>query len=111
MATDDELRAILRSELAPIAVRLSAIEAQLAAMRAHIDGLPLVGRKMAVIEQEIRMLRAAFNDFARTNVTSGEIQALHDDVNRVSADNVDLATRLATVERLLREMQERGGAS
>jgi hypothetical protein len=47
------------------------------------------------------MLRAAFNDFARTNVTAGEIEALHADVNRVQAENAELAARLATVERLL----------
>ena len=56
-----------------------------------------------MLQQETRALRAAFNDFARTNVTAGEIEALHADVNRVQAENAELAARLATVERLLQE--------
>lgn len=87
--TADELRIILRDELAPI--------------RAQLDGVPLLNRKLTVIEQQIRMLKSAFNDFARSNVTHGEIKALHEDVNRVQAENSDLSVRLATVERLIGE--------
>lgn len=93
---DKELPAILR-----------AIERRLGAIEARVDGIPLLNRRTTVIEQEVRMLRAAFNDFALTNPTSGEIQALHDDVNRVQVESIDLATRLATAERLIREMQEK----
>lgn len=82
---------------------LEQLRAELAPIRAQLDGLPLLNRKLAVIEQQARMLKAAFNEFALTNPTSGEIQALHDDVNRVQAEYTDLATRLATVERLLHE--------
>jgi hypothetical protein len=81
--------------------RLIAIEGQLAPMRAQLDGLPVIVRSLTVLQQEMRSLKAAFNDFARTNVTVGEIEALHADVNRVQAENTELATRLATVERLL----------
>jgi hypothetical protein len=80
---------------------LEALRAELAPMRAQLDGLPLIVRTLTVLQQETRALKAAFNDFARTNVTIGEIEALHADVNRVQAENMDLATRLATVERLL----------
>jgi hypothetical protein len=34
----------------------------------------------------MRSLRAAVNDFARTNATVGEIEALHADVNRMQAE-------------------------
>jgi len=74
-------------------------------MRAQLDGLPLINRSLTVLQQETRALRAAFNDFARTNVTACEIEALHADVNRVQAENAELQTRLATVERLLEELQ------
>ena len=43
----------------------------------------------------------------RTNPTTGEIQALHEDVNRVQAENAELARKAATLERLVRELQER----
>ena len=61
--------------------RLDAIEEQLAPMRAQLDGLPLINRAVTVIQQEARALKSAFNDFALTNPTTGEIQALHEDVN------------------------------
>jgi hypothetical protein len=84
--TEDEFRTILRAELAP--------------MRAQLDGLPLISRSITVLHQEMRSLKAAFNDFARTNVTAGEIEALQD-VNRVQSENAQLAARLATLERLI----------
>jgi prefoldin subunit 5 len=80
---------------------LEALRAELAPMRAQLDGLPVIARSLTVLQQDMRSLKAAFNDFARTNVTVGEIEALHADVNRVQAENTELATRLATIERLL----------
>ncbi len=104
----------LRAELAPIRVQLAGLDAKVAGldakvapMRAQLDGLPLISRSLTVLHQETRALRAAFNDFARTNVTAGEIEALHADVNRVQAEATELQTRLATVERLLEELQSR----
>jgi chromosome segregation ATPase len=87
--------------------RLDAIEEQLAPMRAQLDGLPLINRAVTVIQQDARALKPAFNDFALTNPTTGEIQALHEDVNRVQAENAELARKVATLERLVRELQER----
>jgi hypothetical protein len=78
--TNDDLRHLLRQEFAPI--------------QAKLDGLPLITRSPTVLQQEARLLRAAFNDFARTNVTAGEIEALHADVNRVQAENAELSARL-----------------
>ena len=43
---------------------------------------------------------------ARTNVTAGEVEALHANVNRVQAENAELQARLATVERLLEQLQK-----
>jgi len=89
--------------------RLNAMDERLvplAPMRAQLDGLPLINRTVTVIQQEVRALRAAFNDFALTNPTTGEIEALHQDVNRVQAENAELAVKVATLERLVRELQE-----
>jgi chromosome segregation ATPase len=86
--------------------RLTGIEATLLPMRAQLDGLPFINRAVTTIQQEVRAVRAAFNDFALTNPTVGEIQALHHDVNRVQAENAELAHKVATLERLVRELQE-----
>jgi hypothetical protein len=83
----------LRGELAPIRADLTAMRAELARMRAH--------------QQELRQLKAAVNDFAATNVTTGEITALHEDVNRALEANRELEARIITLEHLVRELQER----
>ena len=60
------------------------------AARAQLDGLPLINCTVTVIRQEVRSLKAAFKDFALTSPTTGEIEALHADVNRVQAENAGL---------------------
>jgi hypothetical protein len=87
--------------------RFNAVDERLAPMRAQLDGLPSINRRLTIIQQEVRALRARFNDFALKNVTTGEIEALHHDVNRVQAENAELAAKIATLERLVRELQER----
>jgi hypothetical protein len=100
----------LRAELAPITKRLDAIEtrlehieARLLPMQAQVAGIAVIDRKLTVIQQELRLQRAAVNDFARESVTPGEITALHTDVNTVMAGHHDLERRIATLERLLAE--------
>jgi septal ring factor EnvC (AmiA/AmiB activator) len=94
----------VRSRIADMRAQLADLDVKVAPMRAQLDGLPQISRSLTVLQQEIRVLRAAFNDFACRSVTAGEIEALHADVNRVQAENVELQTRLATVERLLAEL-------
>lgn len=52
----------------------------------------------AELRQDIRMLRGAVNDIARENVTPGEIEALHHDVNRVMEQQKELAARIDALE-------------
>lgn len=82
---------------------LELLRQELAPMKAQLDGLPFINRSLSVIQQDLRALRAAFNDFARTNVTAGEIEALHTDVNQVLAKQLEIETRLATLERVTQE--------
>jgi predicted RNase H-like nuclease (RuvC/YqgF family) len=101
-----ELGQSLQTELAPMRAQLDGLRSELAPMRAQLDGLPLINRALTVLQQDMRSLKAAFNDFARTNVTAGEVEALHADVNRVQVENAQLQARLATVERLLEQLQK-----
>jgi hypothetical protein len=57
MTTEDEFRA--------------QVLADLKAIRATVDGIPVINRSITVMRQEIRMLRATFNDFARTSKSGG----------------------------------------
>jgi hypothetical protein len=94
LMTSEELRAELRIELAPI--------------RALLEGVPLIGRSVMVLQQDARALRAAFDNFALTQTTAGEIQRAIAiaDVHRVQVENAELAARVATLERLVSELQK-----
>ena len=85
--TEADFKAVLRAELAPLLVKL--------------DSLSFITKSLTALQQDMRMLRAAYNDSARTEVTVGEVEALHDDVNRVQADHAELETRITTLERLI----------
>jgi hypothetical protein len=86
---------------------LEMLRTELSPMRVKLDSLPIMNRALVAMQQELRALRVAFNDFALQNVTLGEIQALHDDVNRVQAQNAELEIRIATLERLISELREK----
>ena len=82
----------LRSELA---IALEPVRSELAFIRAR---LTLVGGAIDVLQRDVRMVKAAVNDIAKTNVTSGEIEALHEDLQRVIAKQDNLEARLLVLE-------------
>ena len=52
---------------------LHAIQADLAAVKTDIA---VHIRKLDMLQQDTRMIRGAVNDFARENVTAGEVEAI-----------------------------------
>jgi ubiquinone biosynthesis protein UbiJ len=44
------------------------------------------------------MIRSALNDKARVEITAGEIEAMHHDINRVIQDMAALQTRMDKLE-------------
>lgn len=92
--TDDDLRTILQAELAPVREQLKIIEIK-------VSGIPLIAESTHDLRRDLRMVKAAINDMARVNITAGEVEALHEEIDKIQAENAELATRLATVERLL----------
>lgn len=85
----------LRSELDPLNTKIDAMADDIKAMRAQ---LTIIGKAIEVLQRDNRMAKAAVNDFARTNVTTGEIEAVHDDLQRVIARQDNLETRLLVLE-------------
>lgn len=85
--TDDAMLAALRA----ITDRLDRIEAR-------VNGLPLIGEAIATLQRDSRALRAAINDIGRTNITAGEVEAMHDDIDRALAQLHELNTRITTLE-------------
>jgi hypothetical protein len=91
--TLESVRAMIREELAPI--------------RAHVDGIPLIQRAITGMQQEQRMMKAALGNVARTRFARGQVEALHSDVNAVQGRRMELATRIATLERQMKETLEK----
>jgi hypothetical protein len=79
---------------------LEHLRTELAPIFARIDGLYVITEGL---RRDVRMVRTAINDMARTDISAGEVEALHQDIDRVQTEQLELAIRLATVERLLKE--------
>jgi hypothetical protein len=58
-----------------------------------------------ILQQDTRMIRAAVIDIARASLTPGGVEALHADVNRVQAENAELAAKVAALERIVSDLQ------
>ena len=56
------------------------------------------GRDLAVVMQDVRMIRAAIHDMGETRVTEGQVTVLHEDVNRVQHRLTDLEARVEELE-------------
>jgi FtsZ-binding cell division protein ZapB len=63
-----------------------------------LNRIEALAQAIPVLQQDIRMLRDAVNDFARENVTAGEIESVHTDLNRLQEKTLDLDTRLRALE-------------
>jgi hypothetical protein len=96
------LRQDVQGELSALRRDVAPIQA----MRAQLDGMPLLHRNLTTTQNNVRMLAAAFNDFALTNVTKGEIEILHTELNRVQAENATIVARMETAERRIGELHE-----
>jgi chromosome segregation ATPase len=91
-----------------IEARLGAVENQLAAVRDKIDAQPdmrLLGHQIEVLIKRVGALEeknaraiSAINDFARENVTPGEVEALHSGLSEVRSIEFDFDVRLRRVE-------------
>jgi hypothetical protein len=95
---DDDYREVLRQELAPIKERLNGIETRLDKIEIRTQGLPLIGEAISILQRDSRLIRAAVNDIGKTNITAGEVEAMHEDIDRLLAKQRELEARLAAIE-------------
>jgi chromosome segregation ATPase len=105
MAEDSIVLEILRglqADLASVKADLASVKTDLASVKTDVAALQRQGashtRTLDVLRQDVRMIRAAVNDIARTDVTSGEVEALHHDLNQLQRDFADLAARVDLIE-------------
>jgi chromosome segregation ATPase len=90
----EHLRAI-RTDVAALKTEVAAIKTDVATIkteqRTHT-------RTLNVLRQETRMIRAAVNDLAKENVTPGEIEAIHEDLNQLRQDVDSLITKVEVIQ-------------
>jgi hypothetical protein len=68
-------------------------------IHANLAGLDRrVTAQLNVLQQDVRMIRAAIHDMGNTRVTEGEVEVIHEDVNRVQQGLADLTTRVEELE-------------
>ena len=101
--TLEDLHAALRplhNGLTELNGRIDGLASEMANVRIRVDGLPLLGVAVETLRQDVRMTRAAINDMARINITAGEVESMHTDIDRTMSRQDAIETRLATLERL-----------
>jgi len=97
----------LASEVSEMRIRVDSLASEMANVRIRVDGLPLLGVAVETLRQDVRMTRAAINDMARINITAGEVESMHTDIDRTMARQDAIETRLATLERLAGHQQNK----
>jgi chromosome segregation ATPase len=95
----------LASEMANVRIRVDGLASEIANVRIRVDGLPLLGVAVETLRRDVRMTRAAINDMARINITAGEVESLHTDIDRTIARLDAIEARLATLEQLTGQQQ------
>jgi hypothetical protein len=84
--------------LKDIQQRMSRMETKVAVLpRLEAEAATLV-RAVSGLQQDARMIRAAVNDMAHTRVSTGEVEALHTELDQLRANVHEHETRLYMLE-------------
>jgi tetrahydromethanopterin S-methyltransferase subunit G len=88
----------LNTRLDNIETRLNSIETRLDRIEVRVSGLPLIGEAIGTLQRDTRLLRAAVNDLGKTNITAGEVEAMHTDIDRALGELRELGARVLALE-------------
>jgi prefoldin subunit 5 len=104
--TLEALRSELTAALEPIRSELASVRAEIETIKVQISGLPLTAATLHELREDVRELRretqlvkAAVNDMARVNITAGEVEALHDELDHIASEHAEIKARLELLER------------
>jgi len=90
-------------------VRLhSEMQTRFSSLEARVIGLPIIGESIAVLQRNMRMLTAAINDMARVNITAGEVEALHTELEQLAAKQNEIEAQLLQTRERVDRLEQRG---
>jgi hypothetical protein len=89
---DDAVMEILKRIQASIVALDEKTQASLAALDKKFT------TQYTILAQDARMIRVGIHDMVRTRVTAGEMDALHEDVDRLQQGLADLMARVDVLE-------------
>lgn len=96
--TLETLNSALDAALAPLRAEVANVKGEVTVIRTQVSGLPIMSNSIHELRQDMRMVRAAINDMAKTDITSGEVEALHQDLERLLRRQEELEARIGTIE-------------
>ena len=74
---------------------LAAVKTDMVELRRQVG---IHTRTLDILSQDTRMIRAAVNDIAKVDVTAGEVEAMHEDLNRLRHEVSELTVRIEELE-------------
>src|SRR5260370_40572791 len=84
-----------QTDMAGIRTDIAGLKTDVAELRRQGN---IHARTLDILSQDTRMIRAAVNDIARVDVTAGEVEAMHDDINRLRTEVTELTVRVDELE-------------
>jgi chromosome segregation ATPase len=87
--------AMVKTDVAAHTRTLNLLQQDTGMIRGALNGHT---RMLDMLQQDTRMIRGAVNDMAKTDVTAGEVEAIHHDLNRAQREIAELTARLEVIE-------------
>jgi hypothetical protein len=101
---DEAVVEILKRIQASIVALDEKTQASIAETQASIAALDKkFTMQQAILAQDVRMIRGTIRDMVQTRVTAGEVDTLHEDMNRMQQGLADIMSRVDVLERHRRE--------
>jgi hypothetical protein len=82
--------AALDQKVAVLDQKVGALDQKIATLDNKVD------RRYAILSQDVRLIRGGVQDMVKTRVTAGEVDVLHEDMNRVQQrlENIEMLEML-----------------
>jgi len=85
----------LQTDITVLKTDITGLKTDMAELRRQGN---IHARALDILSQDTRMIRAAVNDIASVGVAAGEVEAMHNDINRLRTEVTELTVRVDELE-------------